>query len=86
MMRWMSGHGGWGRGEFHLPACPVEKPWENQPAWPASPSAAVSMRKYGWPGGPGFDPGRGLASQEMPGAYLSTRSSAPPSLPCHQHH
>lgn len=39
------------------------------------------MRKYGWPGCPGLDPGQGLAGQEMPGAYLSTRSSAPLSLP-----
>lgn len=61
------------------PACPVEKPWENQPVWPASPSAAVSMRKYGWPGSPGLGPGQGLASQEMP-AHLSINNVPPPQL------
>lgn len=73
-----------GRGEFpsacsSLPAR-LRNPgtWENQPVWPASPSAAVSMRKYGWPGSPGLGPGQGLASQEMPAhIYPSTRCLHP---------
>ena len=60
-----------GRGEFHLPACPVQKPWEGQPAWPASLSAAVSMRKYGWPGSPG-ETWTGPGQPRDAGAYLSS--------------